>query len=430
MGLTGELVRSVFSKSKSIRTHETNVRSNPERKRWKSSVRSYLCGDEFNSVLAEEDSASVRSSKVTVSTEPEFCSTCVDDPASSVWSSEATVTQPMPEDLVEKTDAESKQNNVDIQEEKQNSTSNLFRKDDAAIVIQSALRSFLARRRKEGLSLMDCKEKLTVGAESKRSESVGTSIEVRTGNSTVHSFREENESLPQRGHHKGRPQVLRLKEDWDDSTVSSNISKLRMQNRLEATTRRERALAYAFSQQLRVCSKKKHTRSESEVVESNMGWNWLERWMATRQQDNCLTEITKQYEPLNKNQKPATRKRLLFDVAGEEESCGSNEVSIQLDNISVSAFSKGKEDYTKPLQDRLKPTSVSRCKTLPSYHSSKETVNLDAQPINQKDKVKVMKKYSAGEDEMDKKHYKPKQPSGFKREAECKDATTKASPEL
>ncbi|KAL8157924.1 hypothetical protein AgCh_002580 [Apium graveolens] len=352
MGITGELVRSVFSKSKSIRTHETNVRSDLERKRWKSSVRSYLCGDEFNSVLAEEDSASVRSSKVTLSTEPEFSSTCVDDPASSVWSSVDTVTQPMPEDLVEKTDAESKQKDVDIQEEKQNSTSNLFRKDDAAIVIQSALRSFLARRHKEGLSLMDCKEKFSVGAESKRSESVGTSIEVQTGNSTVHSFREENESLIQRVQHKGRTQVLKLKKDWDDSTVSSNKSKLRMQNRLEATTRRERALAYAFSQQLRVCSKKKHTRSESDV-ESNMGWNWLERWMAT-------------------------------------------------------PFSKEKEDYTKPLQDRLKPTSVSRCKTLPSYHYSKETVNLDAQTNNPKDKVKVFKKYSAGKDEMDKKHNKLK----------------------
>ncbi|XP_017249720.1 protein IQ-DOMAIN 33 isoform X2 [Daucus carota subsp. sativus] len=430
MGITGELVRSVFSKSKSIRGHEANVRSNQERKRWKSSVRSYLCGDEFNSVLAEEDSASLRSSKVTVSTEPEFSSTNVDDPASSVWSSEATVTQPVPENLVEKTDAESKQNDVDIQEEKHNSTSNLFRKDDAAIVIQSALRRFLARRHKEGLSLMDCKEKLVVGAESKRSNSVGTSIEVQTGNLTVQSFQEESESQLQRVQHKGRPQVLKLKEDWDDSTVSSNISKLRMQNRLEATTRRERALAYAFSQQLRVCSKKKHTRSESEVVESNMGWNWLERWMATRQQDNCLTEITKQYEPLNRNQKTATRKRLLFDIGGEEESCGSNEVAIQLDNFSVPAFSKEKEDYTKPLQDRLKPTSVSRCKTLPRDHYSKETVKLDAQTSNPKDNVKVIKKQSAGEDEIDKKHNKPKQPSGLKKEAECKDATSKASPEL
>ena len=41
-----------------------------------------------------------------------------------------------------------------------------------------------------------------------------------------------------------------LQEEWDASTVSSNISRMRMQNRLEATTRRERALAYAFSQQV------------------------------------------------------------------------------------------------------------------------------------------------------------------------------------
>ncbi|KAK1291567.1 hypothetical protein QJS10_CPB17g02024 [Acorus calamus] len=47
-----------------------------------------------------------------------------------------------------------------------------------------------------------------------------------------------------------RRQVSKLKEEWDDSTVSSNISKLRLQNRLEAMTRRERALAYAFSQQV------------------------------------------------------------------------------------------------------------------------------------------------------------------------------------
>jgi hypothetical protein len=33
--------------------------------------------------------------------------------------------------------------------------------------------------------------------------------------------------------------------------VSSNVSKMRMQNRMEASTRRERALAYAFSQQVK-----------------------------------------------------------------------------------------------------------------------------------------------------------------------------------
>ncbi|KAB1219572.1 hypothetical protein CJ030_MR3G011168 [Morella rubra] len=66
MGITGGLVRTVFSRSRSAGIHESNVRSNAvERKRW-SFVRAYLCGDEFNSVLAKVDSASVKSSEATV----------------------------------------------------------------------------------------------------------------------------------------------------------------------------------------------------------------------------------------------------------------------------------------------------------------------------------------------------------------------------
>jgi hypothetical protein len=40
-------------------------------------------------------------------------------------------------------------------------------------------------------------------------------------------------------------------QEWDDSTLSSNVLRMRIQSRMEATTRRERALAYAFSQQVR-----------------------------------------------------------------------------------------------------------------------------------------------------------------------------------
>ncbi|XP_068668228.1 protein IQ-DOMAIN 33-like [Aristolochia californica] len=64
--------------------------------------------------------------------------------------------------------------------------------------------------------------------------------------------------------------MMPSKEEWNDSTVSSNIAKLRMQHRQEATTRRERALAYAFSQQLRTCtSKKKQAQSDSR--QPNLG---------------------------------------------------------------------------------------------------------------------------------------------------------------
>ena len=43
---------------------------------------------------------------------------------------------------------------------------------------------------------------------------------------------------------------MNKQEDWDDSTLDSTSSKMKIQNRLEAMTRRERALAYAFSQQV------------------------------------------------------------------------------------------------------------------------------------------------------------------------------------
>lgn len=43
---------------------------------------------------------------------------------------------------------------------------------------------------------------------------------------------------------------MNVQDDWDDSTVSSKVLKMRIQNRMEATTRRERALAYAFAQQV------------------------------------------------------------------------------------------------------------------------------------------------------------------------------------
>lgn len=404
MGITGELVKSVFSKSRSLGTHDSNMRSSSvERRRW-SAVRSYLCGDEFNSVIAEEDSASVRSSKASMFTQPEYSSAYAED-SDSVRSSEATVTQPMLEDSTAKRE---------IREEKSNSASILFRKDDAAIVIQSAFRSFLARRR-NGVNLMDDgKQEAVVGTASPSRESVGTSIEVQTGNSTdVFSVREESMAVPHRMQQKARTQtqVWKLKEDWDDSTVSSNISKMRIQNRLEATSRRERALAYAFSQQLRICSKKRQTRSDGS--EPNMGWSWLERWMATRQQECSLMDISRQVEQPNGNQRSVVRKRLLFDVAGEEkESCGSNEVSIQFDTISVTK-TREKDDF-KPMH-RLKARSVSRRKTVPSYHYPK-------------DHTKVSKKECLREDESDKKH-KPKH-IGNKKEVICEDATSQVSLDL
>ncbi|KAJ9169996.1 hypothetical protein P3X46_018133 [Hevea brasiliensis] len=330
MGITGELVKSVFSRNRSVGTHESNNSgrsSTGDKRRW-SVVRSYLCGDEFNSVIAKEDSASIKSS-------------------------EATVTQPVQEEIPKE----------DTVKEKHNSTSNLFQQEDAAIIIQSAFRNYLASRLSEEIKSNNGKEPV-IEMESPSRASVGTSIEVQTGNSVEFlSVKLENAA----GHHrmpkKARTQVLKIKEDWDDSTVSSNITKMRIQNRMEATNRRERALAYAFAQQLRICSKRKQTRSDD--TEPNMGWSWLERWMATRLSE-CSVEsrTSKPYEPQSCSHRVPARKRF-FDVAEEMESCGSNEVSLQFDSLSMT--SANHNDGLTTTRNRLKSTrTISRRKTAPS----------------------------------------------------------------
>ncbi|XP_010270107.1 PREDICTED: protein IQ-DOMAIN 1-like [Nelumbo nucifera] len=361
MGLTGELVRSVFSKSRSVSGHNGNVRSNGVDKRRWSSVRSYLCGDEFNSVQAEEDSASIRSS-------------------------EATVTQPVAEDLKETAETQSG-TKEEVTNEKKNSPAKVLSKEDAAILIQSAFRRFLARRQDGEMKQIDERETVQ-GMESPSRESMGTSVVVQTGNSVeVLRVQGNRMAVQHRVQQKFRTQVSKLKEDWDDSTVSSNMSKLRIQNRQEALTRRERALAYAFSQQLRICSKKK--AAYSDTTEPNMGWSWLERWMATRQTDCSLIEdrMSKRFDPIDIGQRCLIIKKN-FDIAGEEkESCGSNEVPVGIDSFTMTAPNR-----YKPLKNSMKATrSVSRRKTVPSYQYASQF-------------TKVSKKGSFKEAEKDKKN--------------------------
>ncbi|KAF5746131.1 IQ-domain 33 putative isoform 1 [Tripterygium wilfordii] len=386
MGITGEMVRSVFSKTRSGRTHESTVRSNLiDKRRW-SSVRSYLCGDEFSSVIAAEDSASVKSS-------------------------EATVQQPVTQDSSSEEHDKSEDSIENVLKEKPNSTSSLFRQEDAALIIQSAFRDFLARRQKEETKSSDGEKEPTVGTESPNRESVGTSIEVQTGNSVeVFSLQEESLAVHHQSPQKARSQLLKLKRDWDDSTVSSNISQMRIQSRLEAATRRERALAYAFSQQLRICSKRKNTRSDG--AETNIGWSWLERWMATRIPESSFIEnqASGQLNPFDSNQRIVIGDRLFDASLEEKESCGSNEVSVQLDGFQLSATKEN--DSFKSAKSRLKATRrVSRRNTSPSYQCQDKC-------------AKVSKKDGSTENEQELQDNKASRESQSKKRTKCKDSTS------
>ncbi|KAL2317044.1 hypothetical protein Fmac_030920 [Flemingia macrophylla] len=350
MGFTGELVRSVFSKNRSDGSHESKVKRNSaENRRWLS-VRSYLCGDEFNSVLAEKDIDSVKSY-------------------------EATVSQSIQEDLNDKGDAESEETVENVTQKRPNSNSKSLNEEEAAILIQSAYRGFLLRRQNGEITSKSGTDEFNLITESPDRKSSGTSIEVQTANSIeVFSVEGAQKGICHRVQRRTRTQVIKQKEDWDDSTVSSYVSKMRMQNRMEASTRRERALAYAFSQQLRICSKRKSPKLNS--IEANMSWSWLERWMATRLPETSSVEshAMKQYDPSNSNHKFTIMTRFLDAAAGEEkESCGSNEVPLHFDNCSINSREEkfSFKPHTPKTNFKARRT-VSRRKTVPSYQFHEE----------------------------------------------------------
>ncbi|KAK6116748.1 hypothetical protein DH2020_049481 [Rehmannia glutinosa] len=383
MGNTAEIVRSVFSKSRSFQKHETygheSSGNGVEKRKWSSSVRSYLCGDERSSVLAAEDSAEVdlysfRSNRATNSSSTVggegdmITSVYAEDDTVSVRSSEATVNQPHHGDSKDEIS----------RKEKQNSAYRLFQQEDAAFIIQSAFRSFLARRARDGGD-----EKNDDGTASSSRESIGTSIEVQTGNSS-HIFSESFRAR-QTMRQRTTAQVLKIQEEWDDSTVSSVISKMRTRNRLEAATRRERALAYAFSQQLRICSKKKQITSNGD--ETNTGWSWLERWMAARQPEIRDMNISR------------VRKRMLDAAMEEKESCGSNEVCslVEANNLyptrnvprpsKIVIRSKATRSFSRQnsASSHLCPTESKDAKKVCHLEDEKEKRKRPKQPGNKRD---------------------------------------------
>ncbi|KAJ1690758.1 hypothetical protein LUZ63_014913 [Rhynchospora breviuscula] len=65
--------------------------------------------------------------------------------------------------------------------------------------------------------------------------------------------------------------------DWDTRNQSLDAIKMSAQKRHDAVIRRERALAYAYS-----CQMKEQWPHERE--KQQFGWNWLENWMASHQQ--------------------------------------------------------------------------------------------------------------------------------------------------
>ncbi|XP_062204232.1 protein IQ-DOMAIN 5-like isoform X2 [Phragmites australis] len=171
----------------------------------------------------------------------------------------------------------------------------------AAIVIQSAYRAFLARRalralkglvrlqavvrghavRKQAAETLQCMQALVRAQARVRARRVRVALESQVA----------QKKTPEQ---KVREDHRDIEEDWCGNIGSVEEMKVKALKRQEAAAKRERAMAYALTHQWQAGSRKQKAASLQDkglgVDENQWSQNWLERWMAVRPWENRLLD--------------------------------------------------------------------------------------------------------------------------------------------
>ncbi|XP_020574428.1 protein IQ-DOMAIN 1-like [Phalaenopsis equestris] len=175
------------------------------------------------------------------------------------------------------------------------------REEGAAIKIQTAFRGYLARRALRALRGLVRLKSLINGNTVKRQATttlrcMQTLARVQA---QIRSRRlrmiEDNQALQRQLLLKRERELenIRMSEDWDDSTQSKEQIEAGLLSKQEASIRRERALAYAFSHQWKNSSKLVNP-TFMDPNNPHWGWSWLERWMAARPWEGRSTATDKE----------------------------------------------------------------------------------------------------------------------------------------
>ncbi|XP_071732889.1 uncharacterized protein [Rutidosis leptorrhynchoides] len=162
----------------------------------------------------------------------------------------------------------------------------------AAIKVQTAFRRFSARRKLRALKGL-VRLRVLVQSQSVKRQAVTTLRCMQTlarVQSQVRARRirmsEENQALQRQLMQKRERELDNMRSmgtEWDNTRRSKEQIEASLQNKEEAAARRERALAYAQTQQQMWRNPSKS--SNPTFMDPNnpqWGWSWLDRWMAAR----------------------------------------------------------------------------------------------------------------------------------------------------
>ncbi|XP_077227218.1 IQ-domain 13 [Tasmannia lanceolata] len=198
----------------------------------------------------------------------------------------------------------------------------------AAIKIQTAYRGYMGRRSFRALKGLVRLQGVVRGQSVKRQtmnamRSMQLLVKVQT---QIHSRRiqmMENQALQRQNLHKSDKEQdsslgrwtltpsseAEQQEEWDDSMLTKEEIDARMQRKVEAVIKRERALAYAYSQQLwKGTSKSAH----NALLEMRSGgypwwWNWIERQLPMHATQDVTPQPKNDSTPPNPNSELSAR---------------------------------------------------------------------------------------------------------------------------